>query len=107
METWRDYRGYGGKTRRLYRSGWSTERRQVVARSHGSGIPGGECSFPIVLCCVLINHGTRYEVVDVNLKGVLFTAQAAGRQMARFDNGGSIIMVASICGSVAVDVRRI
>ena len=58
----------------------------------------------IMLCAYQPWH--CYEIVDVNLKGVLFTAQAAGRQMARFDNGGSIIMVASICGSVAVDVRR-
>ena len=57
--------------------------------------------------CTMCLSSTRDEVVDVNLKGVLFTAQAAGRQMARFDHGGSIIMVASICGSVAVDVRRI
>ncbi|KAI6144630.1 hypothetical protein BKA82DRAFT_144595, partial [Pisolithus tinctorius] len=40
------------------------------------------------------------EVMDVNTSGVFFTAQAAGRQMARFGRGGSIIMVASIGGSV-------
>ncbi|TFK78331.1 NAD(P)-binding protein [Polyporus arcularius HHB13444] len=46
---------------------------------------------------------TFQDVVDVNLKGVLFTAQAAGRQMVRLEQGGSIIMIASICGSVAVE----
>ncbi|EJF65624.1 sorbose reductase sou1 [Dichomitus squalens LYAD-421 SS1] len=40
------------------------------------------------------------EVMDVNVNGVLFTAQAAGQQMARFGNGGSIILVASMSGSI-------
>ncbi len=40
------------------------------------------------------------QVMDVNTNGVLFTAQAAGRQMARFGNGGSIILVASMSGSI-------
>ncbi|TFK80674.1 NAD(P)-binding protein [Polyporus arcularius HHB13444] len=43
------------------------------------------------------------EVMDVNVNGVLFTAQAAARQMARFGNGGSIVMIASICGRVAME----
>ncbi|KAG9318405.1 hypothetical protein JVU11DRAFT_496 [Chiua virens] len=41
------------------------------------------------------------EVLDVNTTGALFTAQAAGRQMTRFGRGGSILMIASQCGSVA------
>ncbi|KAI0646828.1 sorbose reductase sou1 [Trametes meyenii] len=40
------------------------------------------------------------EVMDINCNGVLFTAQAAGRQMARFGNGGSIILIASMSGSI-------
>ncbi|OBZ72127.1 Glucan 1,4-alpha-maltohexaosidase [Grifola frondosa] len=40
------------------------------------------------------------EVMAVNVNGVLFTAQAAGRQMARFGNGGSIILIASMSGSI-------
>ncbi|KAI0933883.1 hypothetical protein AcW1_005580 [Taiwanofungus camphoratus] len=40
------------------------------------------------------------EVLDVNVNGVLFTAQAAGRQMARFGNGGSIVLIASMSGSI-------
>ncbi|KAI0747888.1 sorbose reductase sou1 [Daedaleopsis nitida] len=40
------------------------------------------------------------EVMDVNVNGVLFTAQAAGRQMAKFGNGGSIILIASMSGSI-------
>ena len=38
--------------------------------------------------------------MDVNVNGVLFTAQAAGRQMAKFGNGGSIVLVASMSGSI-------
>lgn len=45
------------------------------------------------------------EVVDVNANGVLFTAQAAGRQMARFGNGGSIVLIASMSGSITNRVR--
>ncbi|VDC05368.1 unnamed protein product [Peniophora sp. CBMAI 1063] len=41
-----------------------------------------------------------HEMYDVNVHGVLHTAQAAGRQMARFGNGGSIILIASMSGSV-------
>jgi len=40
------------------------------------------------------------EVMEVNTTGVLFTAQAAGRQMARFGRGGSIILIASMSGSI-------
>lgn len=34
------------------------------------------------------------------MNGVLFTAQAAGRQMEKFGNGGSIILIASMSGSI-------
>ncbi|KZT11503.1 sorbose reductase sou1 [Laetiporus sulphureus 93-53] len=40
------------------------------------------------------------EVMEVNVNGVLYTAQAAGRQMERFGNGGSIILIASMSGSI-------
>ncbi|PCH39619.1 NAD(P)-binding protein [Wolfiporia cocos MD-104 SS10] len=43
---------------------------------------------------------TFREVIDINVNGVFFTAQAAGRQMARFGNGGSIILIASMSGSI-------
>lgn len=39
-------------------------------------------------------------MLEVNTTGVLFTAQAAGRQMARFGRGGSIILIASMSGSI-------
>jgi len=40
------------------------------------------------------------EVMDVNTNGVLYTAQAAGRQMVRFGNKGSIILIASMSGTI-------
>ena len=44
------------------------------------------------------------QTFDVNVNGALFTAQAAGRQMERFGNGGSIILMASVAGHVAIQV---
>lgn len=41
-----------------------------------------------------------YQTIDVNVCGVLYTAQAAGREMERFGNGGSIILIASMSGSI-------
>ncbi|KAF9460575.1 hypothetical protein BDZ94DRAFT_1265652 [Collybia nuda] len=41
------------------------------------------------------------KLIDVNVNGVLFTAQAAGRQMERLGIKGSIIMTASMSGSIA------
>ncbi|KAI0366086.1 sorbose reductase sou1 [Pilatotrama ljubarskyi] len=49
----------------------------------------------------------RFDVLDVNLKGTLFTAQAAGQQMERFKNGGSIMLIASIAGHVNVRLGTI
>ena len=46
-----------------------------------------------------------WQVMNVNTSGVLFTAQAAGKQMLRFGNGGSIVLIGSICGSIALEVR--
>ncbi|KAF9050754.1 NAD(P)-binding protein [Hymenopellis radicata] len=40
------------------------------------------------------------EVMDVNTTGVFFTAQAAGRQMRRFRTPGSIIIIASMSGTI-------
>lgn len=45
------------------------------------------------------------KVLDVNTNGVLFTAQAAGRQMSRFGRGGSIVLIASMSGSITNRVR--
>ena len=44
------------------------------------------------------------KILSVNVNGVLHTAQAAGRQMKRFDSPGSIILIASMAGSIAIGV---
>ena len=44
--------------------------------------------------------------METNVHGVLWTAQAAGQQMRRFKNGGSIILMASIAAHVAFKVCK-
>ncbi|CZS92950.1 probable sorbitol utilization protein SOU2 [Rhynchosporium graminicola] len=41
------------------------------------------------------------RMLSVNVTGVFMTAQAAAKQMVRFGNGGSIVMIASMSGTVA------
>jgi len=41
------------------------------------------------------------KLIDVNVNGVLFSAQATGRQMERLGTKGSIILIASMSGSIA------
>jgi len=41
------------------------------------------------------------KMFEVNITGVFMTAQAAAKQMIRFGNGGSIVMIASMSGTVA------
>ncbi|KIY67565.1 sorbose reductase sou1 [Cylindrobasidium torrendii FP15055 ss-10] len=50
--------------------------------------------------CLDYPAATFREVMDVNVNGVMFTAQAAGRQMRRFKTPGSIILIASMSGTV-------
>jgi NAD(P)-dependent dehydrogenase (short-subunit alcohol dehydrogenase family) len=40
-------------------------------------------------------------MMSVNVTGCFMTAQAAAKQMVRFGNGGSIVMIASMSGSIA------
>ena len=47
------------------------------------------------------------KIVDVNLNGVLFFAQACGRVMDKAGNGGSIILLASAGGTNAIRVRQV
>ena len=51
-------------------------------------------------CFTILIDGTALKVMDVNTNGVLYTAQAAGQQMLRFGNRGSIIFIASMSGSI-------
>ncbi|KAI0321893.1 NAD-P-binding protein [Amylostereum chailletii] len=50
--------------------------------------------------CLDYDKETFEQVMDINVNGVLYTAQAAGRQMRKFKTPGSIILIASISGSV-------
>ncbi|KAG2349370.1 NAD(P)-binding protein [Suillus weaverae] len=52
--------------------------------------------------CLEYTEEDLEEVYAVNLKGVFFSAQAAARQMDRFRMPGSIILLGSIAGSVAL-----
>jgi NAD(P)-dependent dehydrogenase (short-subunit alcohol dehydrogenase family) len=47
------------------------------------------------------------KVMDVNVNGALYTAQAAGRQMTRFKLPGSIVMTASMSGSLTNQVNTL
>lgn len=38
---------------------------------------------------------------EVNVTGVFMTSQAVAKQMIKFGNGGSIVLIASMSGSVA------
>ena len=68
-------------------------------------------AFQKVCCIALLQEGytmlTQRQVMETNVNGSLFTAQAAARQMVRFGNGGSIILIASLSGSIANRVRLI
>lgn len=41
------------------------------------------------------------RMFEVNITGVFMTAQAVAKQMIRFGNGGSMVFIASMSGSVA------
>ncbi|KAH9887343.1 hypothetical protein C8Q73DRAFT_668843 [Cubamyces lactineus] len=64
----------------------------------GAGIGGPEND------CLEVKAEGMQKIIDVNLNGVVYTAQAAGQQMARFGNGGSIIVIASLTGYIAIPV---
>lgn len=38
---------------------------------------------------------------EINITGVFMTAQAVAKQMIKFGDGGSIVMIASMSGSIA------
>ncbi|CCO36461.1 putative oxidoreductase ygcW [Rhizoctonia solani AG-1 IB] len=56
--------------------------------------------------CLEYEAADFQRVMDVNANGVLFAAQGAGRQMARFGTPGSIILVASMAGSIVLRVNQ-
>jgi len=44
-------------------------------------------------------------MMSINVTGVFMTAQAVARQMLRFGNGGSVVLIASMSGTIANRVR--
>ncbi|KAI0674704.1 hypothetical protein C8Q78DRAFT_613314 [Trametes maxima] len=52
--------------------------------------------------CLSVTGDAFQKVLDVNLRGMLFTAQAAGKQMVRFGRGGSIVFLSSLTGHQAI-----
>ena len=42
---------------------------------------------------------------EVNITGVFMTAQAVAKQMVKFGSGGSIVLIASMSGTIANRVR--
>ncbi|PPQ84346.1 hypothetical protein CVT24_001187 [Panaeolus cyanescens] len=51
--------------------------------------------------CLEYEEGEMRKIIDTNVMGTLFTAQAVGKQMERLGIRGSIILMASLAGSVA------
>ncbi len=85
--------------------GWDIEAGRLELDVPREAVPAGErvrYPFRIPPCS---NRSCTSQVQDVNVNGVLFTAQAAGQQMERFGNGGSIVMIASISGHGSNKVR--
>jgi NAD(P)-dependent dehydrogenase (short-subunit alcohol dehydrogenase family) len=46
------------------------------------------------------------RMFEVNITGVFMTAQAVAKQMIKFGNGGSMVFIASMSGTVANRVRN-
>jgi short-subunit dehydrogenase len=40
-------------------------------------------------------------MMSINVTGCFMTAQAAAKQMVRFGNGGSVVLIASMSGTIA------
>ncbi|KAH8119721.1 NAD-binding protein [Phellopilus nigrolimitatus] len=69
-------------------------RMDVCVASAGIALGGGDC---------LDFSASQFEkVVGVNLNGVFYTAQAVGRQMVKYKQPGSIVLIASVGGSIAL-----
>ncbi|THH33990.1 hypothetical protein EUX98_g311 [Antrodiella citrinella] len=100
--------GTGGEGRVEYISGDVTDQEAMWKIGETIGDREGRLDACVAAAGVLKTHTDCLEypakqfrdVMDVNVNGVLFTAQAAGRQMDRFGNGGSIILIASMSGTI-------
>jgi len=111
-EEWRNTSKFvsrlGNNSRLEYVSVDVTKQRDVWACGEEIGDREGRMDCCIAAAGILRSHTDCLEypaeqfqeVFSVNTNGVLFTAQAAGRQMLRFGNKGSIILIASMSGSI-------
>ncbi|KAF7791272.1 hypothetical protein EIP86_002286 [Pleurotus ostreatoroseus] len=116
-ENWRKVRDYAarmegkaGEGRLEYVRADATDRDKMMQIAEDIGNKEGRLDI-----CVAA-HGTRadptdcldltpdvyHRVLEVNTAGALYAAQAAGKQMVRFENGGSIVLLSSMAGSVAL-----
>ncbi|EMD38638.1 hypothetical protein CERSUDRAFT_113811 [Gelatoporia subvermispora B] len=100
--------GLAGEGRLEYVSADVRDQELMWKIGENIGHTEGRMDVCIAAAGVLKTHTSCLEyparqfqsVMDINVNGVLFTAQAAGRQMDRFGNGGSIILIASMSGSI-------
>ncbi|RDB23971.1 Sorbose reductase SOU1 [Hypsizygus marmoreus] len=85
-----DVRDQEGMWRKVGEVGDREGRMDVCVAAAGVGLAHVDC---------LVYPKEQFEaVMNVNTNGVLYTAQAAGQQMVRFGNAGSIILIASMFG---------
>ncbi|CAL1704091.1 unnamed protein product [Somion occarium] len=104
----KNMKGKGGEGRLEYLHANVTDQEAMWKIGETVGSREGRLDVGIAAAGVLKEHTDCLEypakqfreVIDVNVNGVLFTAQAAGRQMAKFGNGGSLILIASMSGSI-------
>ncbi|KAI0075292.1 sorbose reductase sou1 [Panus rudis PR-1116 ss-1] len=108
----RDYakrmEGTGGEGRLEYISCDVTDQEKMWKIGETIGNREGRMDVGIAAAGILREHINCLEypaeefkkVIDVNVSGVLFTAQAVGRQIERFGNGGSLVLIASMSGSI-------
>lgn len=47
------------------------------------------------------------RLIDINVNGTFFSAQTAARHMVQQGQGGSIVMIASVCASVAIPGHKL
>jgi 2-deoxy-D-gluconate 3-dehydrogenase len=81
--------------------------QQAVDRFGGLDIAVCNAGLNIRRPALEVSEADWDAVVDVNLRGVFFTAQAAALQMVRQARGGKIVSVASIMGLVGTPWRGV
>ncbi|KAF8198867.1 hypothetical protein K438DRAFT_1823861 [Mycena galopus ATCC 62051] len=96
-----------GKPRLEYISGDVTDQQAMWAKVEAIVTKEGRIDICMANAGILHSaEGLDYpaedfrKVLDVNVSGVLFTAQAAGRQMERLGIPGSIVLTASMSGTI-------